>query len=302
MIRLFALYLFFLCQFQGQLSAQKNFWDSKDAYLGQKKPGDEPVVFAPGLLTDSGYWAGSRIAFTADGKQFIYGTNRNWLDGKNQKVLYIRFDGNKWQSRKLLFRYFGEPTLDTDQKTLFLTGRNGAIFKTQWSDTGWSRPKEFLHRSYALYNFMPTLSGHYYVASNGTWGNKTDFNSWKFSVLTGVGSDSSIRNLGAPLNSKGFNGDFYVAPDESFVIISARESPTFESELFISFKKTAQTWSVPVSLGPLINNGPARRWGAYISPDRKFLFYTQGTSDQDCHIYWVRFDRLLQKLRKEQTP
>ena len=131
------------------------------------------------------------------------------------------------------------------------------------------------------------------------WGLRSDYNSWKFSVLAGIGSDTSIQNLGEPPNSPGFNGDFYIAPDEPYLIISAKESPTFESELYISFQKPGQQWGVPVSLGPLINNGLAHRWGAYVSPDRKYLFYSKGTSEKDSTIYWVRFDRLLKKLQQE---
>jgi hypothetical protein len=104
------------------------------------------------------------------------------------------------------------------------------------------------------------------------------------------------------LNSNGFNGDFYIAPDESYMIISAKESATFESELYISFRNEENTWSVPVSLGPLINDGTAHRWGAYVSPDRRYLFYTKGTSEKDCSIYWVRFDGLFKKLRASAQP
>jgi hypothetical protein len=279
------------------LFAQKSFWDSPNAYLKQTPPGDTPVVFAKGMLADTGYWVGSRVAFTNDGRQFIYGTNTNWFDGKHQKLKYFRFDGKSWKGPLLMFAGFGSPTFSTDGSRLYITGRDGAIYKSWFSDTGWVKPTGFFHRSYSLYNFMPTLSGHYYVGSNGTWGNRQDFNSWKFSLLAGIGSDTSIHNLGAPLNSQGFNGDFYVAPDESYMIISARESPSFQSELYISFRKPNHDWGEPVSLGPLINDGLAHRWGAYVTPDKKYLFYTKGTSEKDCTIYWVRFDRLLKKLQ-----
>lgn len=279
------------------LFAQTSFWDSPDAYLGQKRPGDTPVVFAK--LAQAGYWVGSRVAFTEDGKQFIYGTNTNWFDGRNQKLKYFHFDGKSWKGPYLMFKYYSNPTFSMDGKILFIAGRNGAIDQTHLSDTGWVKPQTFLSRSYALYNFMPTLSGKYYVGSNGTWGKQTDFNSWKFSVLSGTGEDTTITNLGAPLNSPGFNGDFYISPDESYMIISAKESPTFESELFISFRRPNMEWTVPVSLGPLINSGIAHRWGAYVSPDRKYLFYTKGTSEKDCTIYWLRFDTLLKKLQQQ---
>ena len=72
-----------------------------------------------------------------------------------------------------------------------------------------------------------------------------------------------------------------------------------ECELWISFNKADGKWTAPVTLGPEINNGPAHRWGEYVSPDGKFLFYSWGHGPQDCRIVWVRFDKLLAKLKKQ---
>ena len=101
--------------------------------------------------------------------------------------------------------------------------------------------------------------------------------------------------------SPGFNGDFFVAKDESFMIVSAHETPAFECELFISFRRANDTWGKPQSLGSLINDGVAHRWGEYVTPDNKFLFYSRATSEKDCAIYWVRFDRLLESARRSSS-
>jgi hypothetical protein len=84
------------------------------------------------------------------------------------------------------------------------------------------------------------------------------------------------------------------------MIVSAKEKKTGECELYISFRKPNATWSVPVSLGPKINDGVAHRWGQYVTPGGKYLFYSGGTSAKDCAIYWVRFDKPLQSLRPKQ--
>ena len=52
-----------------------------------------------------------------------------------------------------------------------------------------------------------------------------------------------------------------------------------------------------MSLGPKINDGLAHRWGQLVTPDGKYLFYCRGTSEKDCAVYWVRFDKLLASLR-----
>lgn len=112
--------------------------------------------------------------------------------------------------------------------------------------------------------------------------------------------DFTVKSLGRPLNEPGFNGDFFIAPDESYMIVSAKETKTYECELYISFRKPDSTWTVPVSLGAKINDGLAHRWGQYVTPDGKYLFYTRATNSKDSAIYWVRFDKLLSKLEREQ--
>ena len=85
------------------------------------------------------------------------------------------------------------------------------------------------------------------------------------------------------------------------MIVSAHETKDFEAELWISFRNRDRTWTPPVSLGPKINSGLAHRWGQYVSPDGKYLFYCWGTSEKDCGVYWVRFDKLLKQLRPKSS-
>ena len=63
-----------------------------------------------------------------------------------------------------------------------------------------------------------------------------------------------------------------------------------------AFGKRIKVGPPPQSLGDKINAGPAHRFGQYVSPDGKYLFYTKGTGEKDCNFYWVRFDGLLKKL------
>ena len=151
---------------------------------------------------------------------------------------------------------------------------------------------------FRYYNFMPTKSGVFYVGSNGNSGSKSDYSTYDFCTLTISKKDTIIKSLGAPLNTPAFDGDFFIAPDESYIIISAKETKTYECELWISFRKTDKTWSDPVSLGGKINDGLAHRFGQYVSPDGKYLFYTKGTGENDCNFYWVRFDNLVKKLKR----
>jgi len=282
------------------VTAQGSFWKTANAYLGEKPPLDTPQLFAPGRLTGKDEFSIDRVAFSPDGKEIYYCTNTSWFQMKDLKVKYFKYDGKKWIGPQVLNAGFSAPTFSPDYKTLCFTGGGfGMVWRSHKADTGWSAPELYLKRNYEVYDFMSTAGGHKYVGSNGTWGKARDYNSWRFSIMPADDADTTIQDLGSPLNSPGFNGNFFIAKDESYMIISAKEKPDFECELYISFRKPDKTWTEPKSLGPLINNGNAHRFGASVSPDGKYLFYTHGTSAKDCAIYWVRFDALLKKLKKE---
>jgi len=296
-ILLIILSAFFACK-----QEPAKLWDTPDAYLGQTPPSDTPKVFAPGMLAEKGAWAGDRVAFSDDGKEFYYSHNTTWFDGKNLKVKYLKYANGKWNGPYVLTEKYYAPTFSPDGKTMYFIGGPNKVpgkefvWQAHRTDTGWTAPVEYMHKPYRLYDFMPTISGNMYAGSNGNWGTR-DWQNCKFSRIDASKGDTAIRSLGVPLNSPGFNGDFFVAKDESYMIVSAKEHPDFECELYISYHKPDDTWTNPKSLGPLINNGLAHRWGEYVSPDGKYLFYTHGHSEKDCFIFWVRFDTLFEKLK-----
>jgi len=283
------------------LYAQKRFLNSTEAYLSQKPPGDTPEIFAPGLLAADGTFVIDRVAFSRDGKTFYYCTNTSWFSNKDLKVKYFKFDGGKWTGPTILNEGFAAPCFAPDYQTIYFTGggRRNVIWRSVKTRAGWSSPEAYLIKNFGVYDFMPTISGNGYAGSNGTWGQYGDYNSWRFSVMPHFQTDSTIASLGSPPNAPGFNGDFYISPDESYMIISADETKDFKCNLYISFRKADQTWTIPQSLGGKINDGPAHRFGVSVSPDGKYLFYTKGTSEKDCAIYWVRFDGLLHQLQQQ---
>lgn len=282
--------------------AQNSIWNSPAAYLAQKPPSDTPEIFAPQLLMRKDTFAFDRVAFSDDGKEFYYPSNTTWFDGKNGKIRCFRYNGTQWEGPFVLNEHYYAPTFSIDNNSLyFLGGKKDSLHALVWQSkrtaNGWTEPEIYLQKTYGLYDFMPTRSGTCYVGSNAQQGNLRQFASYDICTLRFSGNDTTVQSLGVPVNTPGFDGDFFVAKDESYLIVSAKETPTFECELYITYHKPDGTWTNPKSLGPLINDGVAHRWGEYVSPDGKYLFYARGTSPKDCHIYWVRFDGLLEQLR-----
>ena len=283
--------LFIHCKNDKQIS----FWESPQAYLGQKPPSETPEIFAKTMLVDSGIVLG-RVAFSDDGKDFYYTYAARWFDPNNSGTNVISFNGTKWSKPQLLAENVSNPTLSIDNKTLYFGVAGGNVWISEKKNDNWTAPKEYLNKSYGLYNFMPTRSGTNYVGSGP---DKNDYSTYDFSTFNISKNDTIIKSIGSPINTIGFDGDLYVAPDESYMIISAEETPTYESKFHITFRNKDGTWSKSKSISKEINEGMAHRFGQYVSPDGKYLFYTQGTSEADCHIYWVRWDGILAQLRRD---
>jgi hypothetical protein len=253
------------------------------------------------LLAEKDTFAFDRVAWSDDGREFYYPTNNSWFDTKNNKLRYFKFSDGKWNGPFVLVEHYYAPTFSVDGQTLYLEGGqrdslHSQIWQIHRTASGWTTPGIYLKESYGLYDFMPTASGVCYAGSNQHPGKRRDYSDYDICTLNMTATDTTIRTLGEPINTPGFDGDFFVARDESYMIISAKETKDFECELWISFRRQDHSWTAPVSLGPLINDGVAHRWGEYVSPDGKYLFYSRGTSPKDCHVYWVRFDTLLKKL------
>ena len=278
--------------------AQTSFWDSPQAYLGQTPPGNTPVKFAPNLINDSPFFSMDRCAFSADGKEFYYDRNNTWFSSKDASIQTFKFNGTKWVGPTLVVPNIYAPSFSKDGRTLyFIGGGRGIVSQLHRIGNGWGKPETFIKRSYGMYDFMPTNSGNMYAASNVN-GKINDFTCYDISVMKPVNTaDTTITTLGKPLNTPGFDGDFFIAPDESYIVVSAKEHPDYECELFISYHKKDGTWTNPKSLGPEINNGLAHRWGEYVTPNNKYLLYSYGHGPQDCALYWVRFDNLLESLK-----
>jgi len=86
-------------------------------------------------------------------------------------------------------------------------------------------------------------------------------------------------------------GDMYVAPDESYMIISLWDHPgnigSSKGDLYITFKKKDGTWTDEINMGEVIN----MRCGEncpMVSPDGKYFFFNRYCEDlEKGDMYWV---------------
>jgi hypothetical protein len=257
-------------------------------FLGQAPPDEVPVVFQ--LARTPGYFPTDRIAISRDGREIYFSetTGRDW---SRCRVGVSRFEGGRWSGPELLFAgpYFA-PALSADEQTLFLDGL-GKAYVSMRSAEGWGTPEELpVPVSY----LQVAGTGDHYASAAGSTGGMGGFDVVRYIVGP---SGPTIESLGPPLNSPGGEGGFSISRDESFVILTAGRGGLARPDLFVSFRTRDAGWTEPVSLGPAINSS-SDDYGAYVTSDGRYLFFSRCNGEYtDGDVYWVRIDRLLQRLR-----
>ena len=98
---------------------------------------------------------------------------------------------------------------------------------------------------------------------------------------------SKIENLGSNVNTRYDEGDAFIAPDESFIIVCGMGRPDClgSGDLYISFRKEDGGWTMYQHMGKSINS-PFSDYCPYVTPDGKYLFFTSRRTGAD-DIYWV---------------
>jgi len=101
------------------------------------------------------------------------------------------------------------------------------------------------------------------------------------------GKYDKIENLGLNVNTKYDEGDAFIAPDESYIIVCGMGRPDClgSGDLYISFRKKDDDWTKSKHMGNRINS-PDSDYCPYVSPNGKYFFFTSRRTGAD-DIYWV---------------
>ncbi len=107
---------------------------------------------------------------------------------------------------------------------------------------------------------------------------------YRSSLIDGI--YQTPENLGPVINSENYEGDVFVAKDESYLIVSiyGREDDMGGGDLYISFRNDNDVRSPLKNMGTI--NSDQRDFCPMLSPDGKYFFFSSkrtGAND----IYWV---------------
>jgi hypothetical protein len=259
----------------------------KGSYFGQALPGETPVPFAPGILASIDRWV-EATAFSPDGTQFFASVGAP--DYSGARLYYSTRVNDEWTPVVAApfatdFVYSDEPVFSADGKTLTFTGRKSTGTQDLWTvgyaGQKWGTPvalpspvnseaKEFRgsYMSDGTLYFTSERSGMYQVYKG-------------YKDATGA---LVVELVGAPISTSTYEGDPCIAPDGRFLIFnSVRDLKS--ADLYASFRDARGGWGTPVKLGPEFNS-PYDEYGAHLSSDGKYLFFTRHTSHGNT-IYWV---------------
>jgi len=251
----------------------------KGPYLGQKPPGRQRTIFAPGIVS-TGYNEHG-VSFTPDGKEVFW----RLLGAPHGITLTMREEEGGWTPPQVAFfsgKYDGKCSLAPDGKTILMSWGSPpsgegppldhwTIWIIKRTNTGWGKPRNLPH----LIGACPTISnnGTIYFYARGE-NNKGDI----YRSLFKNGKYGRAQKVEAPISTEYWENDPYIAPDESFLVFqSTRPGTLGEGDLFVSFRLKDGRWSEPKNLGEGINTGESGEGCPWVTPDGKYLFFSSST-------------------------
>lgn len=251
-------------------------------YLGQNPPGDEAVLFAPGIVSDG--FNNRDMAITPDGSEIYFGVNlRNFdlstiltvqqVDGKWGKPVVASFASDK------NYKYL-EPAISPDgSKFFFVASRrdsknNNDIWVMDRESGSWGKPRKLGDTiNTAVSETFPSITNDgtlYFSRVGDDPGVEHIYRSrWQ------DGQYTEPEKLPDNVNSGKTQFNAFVAPDESYLIVSVygREDSVGSIDYYIVFRNQDDEWSEPVNMGEEINTRGAQEYSAYVSRDGKYLFF-----------------------------
>jgi len=288
--------IFYILAFSSilQISSCQRIQSNSHNYIDTRIPAIQPLVFAKDFIShDSISEFGS--VFNKELTEFYYAID---TDGKAE-IKQSNLKDGKWSAPETIISDttfgFNDPFLSPDESKLYYisnyprndqdTIKDYDIWYSERKDGKWSNPINAglqINTDADEYYMSFTNEGTMYYASNrdNLQGRKRDFDIFKSPIVNGKFGKG--EKLGPSINTKYYEADVFVAPDESYLIFcSIRKSGLGNGDMYISFMQDNKQWSPAISMGSPINT-PGHELCPFVSSDGKYFFYT---SSKD--IYWV---------------
>jgi pimeloyl-ACP methyl ester carboxylesterase len=275
-------------------------------YLGQNKPGLKLQLFAPEVVSSPAR-EHSSCTFSRDGRLLIFTRQTPWSHD-----LYLTEDrGDGWSQPARV--PFSSDQLDDgaaffpgEQRLYFGSrrphqgaepGQTDIWFVDLERETGsWGTPQPLgAPINTTTSDGFPSFTdeGTIYFHSDRTGGSgQADI----YRARYRDGSFGPVENLGPTINSEGYEGAPFIAPDESYLIFFRNGSDGIE--LRISWRQGAsgQEWTEPISLSQILGLKCTDLVMARVTGDGTYLFILDAGD-----IHWVDAE-ILTRIKKDAPP
>ncbi len=299
---IFSAVFIILLNLPGDSLTQDNFPVLRGPYLGQTPPGDNPEVFAPGIISLGQHEHG--FVISPEGNEILYVSTQ---DGHVINRLIREED--IWRS-PVSASFSNSPgnnmgvRFSTDGSRVYFSSNRPVedkkdynIWIAEKTGDGWSEP---VNSGFPLNTDKneanPSVSGNgtiYFQYFSGS-GLKSDI----FCSRLENGEYQTPEKLSGTVNTEFNEASPFIAPDESYIMFhSDRPGGQGYMDLYICFRESDGTWGEVVNLGEPVNTRLSES-EPYITPDKKYLFYSNYFGSKQGHIYWVKAD-FIEKLKPD---
>lgn len=282
-------------------------------YFGSKLPGNTAEPFAPAFFAKAGRAGRFGMAISDDGHECYYAAAFKIGEKFHEEIRFTRFENGAWKKEQSLLsdeKYkCVDPHLSPDQSRLYFIYTKPAvsegaperpvfdIWYVNREEDGWGEPVNVGAPVSSMnaeeYYISLTTEGTLYFGSNRA--NNRNFDLYSAS-LNSNGSYSSPKLLKGEVNTKNYEADVFVAPDESYIIFcsNGRKGGLGRGDLYISFRNSDGTWPEAINMGERVNT-EQQEFAPSVSRDGKYLFFSRSGN-----IHWVD-SSVIEELRPKKN-
>jgi len=262
-------------------------------YLGQTPPGDEPVLFAPGIVSDG--FNNRDVAMMPDGSELYYAVNIRGFDLSTIMAVY-QVDG-KWSKPEVpafatdKSMKFLEPTISPDGSKFFFVSvkrgdeKNMDIWVMDREGTAWGEPKMLGDTiNTAVSETFPSITNDGTLYFSRASDDPQVEHIYRSRLVDGQYTKAEKLPDNVNCGKTQFNP--FVAPDESYVIVSVwgRDDSLGSIDYYIVYRNENDEWSEPVNMGSKINTPGVHEYSSFISRDGKYLFFMSTRTPDDTDL------------------
>lgn len=242
-----------------------------------------PELFLPWIVNTSAFEMNA--SFSKSGKEFYYSVADPY---QNYNAIVSVKQGKKiWRNPEVV-SFSGvysdfDPFLTYDESRLYFCSRrplqestdktnDANIWFVQKDNDAWGKPQALntnINSEFDEYYISVSGNGRIYFSSTRPGG----IGSWD--IYFSQDQDSTVENIGKPVNSAYREWDPFIAEDESFIIFTSdRKGGSGGGDLYVSFKGDNGEWGSPQNLGNKVNTTDYEYCPA-ISRDMEYLYFSR---------------------------